>query len=341
MLLFFCLAYLIAFFLYLESKKPLYLYLTSLGILLAILTKSIAGLLFGPGLLIYLLIKSELIPLLRNRHFYVSAILCLLGVAAFYLSREFYNPGYLHAVWANEIGGRYSQSMEAHRHPFFYYFQKLPGRFKYYWPFSLLGMLFVWSGIKEERTLPQRFSLYSTLLVISFLLVISNSDTKLAWYDLPVYPFLSLLAAIGWTKIIWTKGLQIIPHNKRQVHKNWVLPVVTVLLLVIPYKTTLDYCMREDPVKYDSPEACGHYIAHLKSEHDYFITSLFYRPDIRFYYLSYGLKGYKIIPFDPNHPPGKGKKVMICGDQELRRVKAARDFEVLHQMGKCLFVQMK
>lgn len=341
LLVLFCTAYLLAFFLYLESKQTRYLYLTALGILLAVLTKSIAGLLFGPGLLLYLLFKSELLPLLRNRHFYFSAVLCLLGIAAFYLSREQYNPGYLQAVWENELGGRYGQTLEAHKHPFSYYFERLPERFPYFLLFTLLGIGWGFSRFRKRQSFTQRFALYSTLLTLSYLFVISNSGTKLAWYDLPVFPFLSLLAAVGWVNVVWRKLSQVSKVERWVERAPWLPAAVTLLLLTAPYIFTLQYCMRPDPAKYDGTEAYGHYIEELEEERDYYITILSYRPDIRFYHLAYQTKGYNIQPVSPDYPPEPGHKVMICGDKERKRVEEAGDFDILHQRGKCLFVQMK
>lgn len=341
LLVLFCTSYLLAFFLYLENKQTRYLYFTGLGILLVVLTKSIAGLLFAPGLLLYLLIKSELLPLLRNRHFYINAILCSLGIAAFYLGREYYNPGYLQAVWDNELAGRYIQTLDAHKHPFSYYFFRLPERFPYFLLFSLLGIGWGFVNLRKGQTFAQRLSLYATLLTVAFLLVISNSSTKLAWYDLPVFPFLSLLAAVGWTKIVWKKLSQTATVKKWVERAPWLSTAITILLLVLPYAFTLHYCMRPDPAKYDGTEAYGHYIEKMEAERDYYVTSLFYRPDIRFYQLAYQTRGYNIRPFNPSLPPKKGSKVMVCGDKEQKKLKAAGDFDILHQRGKCLFVRMQ
>lgn len=341
MLVFFCTVYLLAFFTYLENKRARYLYVTGLGILLAVLTKSIAGLLFAPGLLLYLLIKSELLPLLRNRHFYLSAAICLLGIAAFYLGREHYNPGYLQAVWENELGGRYTETLEAHKHPFSYYFRRLPERFPYFLLFSLLGMWWGVSSVRQAQTLAQRIALYSTLLVLSFLLVISNSSTKLAWYDLPVFPFLSLLAAVGWTKVVLHRLRQTSWGKKWMTRNPWLPAAATILLLLFPYLFTLKYCMRPDPAKYSGTEAYGHYIEKMEAERDYYITSMFYRPDIRFYQLAYQTRGYDIRLFHNKYPPDAGQKVMICGDKERQVVEETGAFDILHQQGKCLFVQMK
>lgn len=341
LLVLFCTGYLLAFFLYLESKQARYLYLTGLGILLAVLTKSIAGLLFAPGLLLYLLLKSEFLPLLRNRHFYFSAVLCLLGIAAFYLSREQYNPGYLQAVWENELGGRYGQTLETHKHPFFYYFGRLPKRFPYFLLFTLLGIGWGFVRLRSGQSFKQRFALYSTLLTVSYLLVISNSGTKLAWYDLPVFPFLSLLAAVGWVNVAWRKLSQTCKVKSWMERAPWLPTAITILLLTAPYVVTLKYCMRPDPAKYNGTEAYGHYIEKLEAERDYYITSLFYRPDIRFYQLAYQTRGYNLQFFNPSYPPEPGNKVMVCGDKERQRLEEAGDFEVLHQRGKCLFVRMQ
>lgn len=155
-----------------------------------------------------------------------------------------------------------------------------------------------------------------------------------------MFPLLAILAAIGWMHLLqWLSTAKwVIPVRSKFTHWRVVL---TLLLLLPPYIVSLVYITRPDPVKYDGTEAYGHYIEQLSHERDYYITSLFYRPDLRFYQLAYQTKGYEIRLFDPSHPPAKGSKVMICGEEERNRLGAAASFDKLHQQGKCLFVEIK
>ncbi len=341
LLTFFSTAYLLCFFFYLEKKQDRYLYFTVVGIICAVLTKSIASLLFGPGLFLYLILRKELLPLLRNPHFYFSALLCIGGIAAFYLTREQLNPGYLQTVWENELGGRYNETLESHKHPFFFYFGNLPKRFTYFWPLALVGMGYAIFMFRQTSQYSSRLAQYCSLSAFSYLFVISNSATKLPWYDLPAYPMLALLAAIGW--LLTLQVLERIAWWQNQVGRRpWLKILLTLGVLFYPYNRTIHYCLREDPVKYHGPQAYPHFIEFAEGEKNYHIASLFYRPNVRFYSSVYSMKGYSITPTDPNHPPKAGEKLMICGDAEKKRVDdAGAQYDVLYHQEKCWLVEIK
>ncbi len=134
---------------------------------------------------------------------YFAALAALLPLLSFYLLRENAEPGYLKAVWNNEIGGRYFSTLEGHRYPWYYYIAgMLNGRWGY-WAF-VVGFA-VWAVVSSHYRLDLAKYLWTTSL--SYLIIVSGSQTKLEWYDLPVYPLFAALTALGWrmlfSKPIW------------------------------------------------------------------------------------------------------------------------------------------
>jgi len=168
-------------------RKWLWLFFTALA--LAVLTKSVAGLTLLPGICLFALARRGF-RILRQPSFYGGLLLFLVLVGGYYLLRERYNPGYLHAVYENELGGRYLQTLEGHKYPFLFYFDNLRiWRFAWWTPFAAVAFI---AGFLDKKLLVKRITLFNLLMVFPFLLIVSLGGTKLDWYELPLYPFLAL-----------------------------------------------------------------------------------------------------------------------------------------------------
>jgi 4-amino-4-deoxy-L-arabinose transferase-like glycosyltransferase len=229
-------AYSMCFFLYIERKDNKFLFLTFVFLTLACLTKGIAGMFFIPGLFIYSLIRRQLISVLRNPHFYYGIASFILPVAAYYLFREKYNPGYLEAVWNNEISGRLNDTYESHYGPFWYYLELIvKGKYKFWrfvFPFGLV------LGLLNRNLNIKRITLYSSVLILMHFLLISSFETKTRWYDIPMYPYMAFISAAGiYTVFEWIKNLEVI----RTVRYFNILPYLFLFTaFAYPYKLTLD-----------------------------------------------------------------------------------------------------
>jgi len=186
--------YALSFFIFIETQKLKYLYFTFLAIILAALTKGIAGVLFAPALLFYALARRKAMDLIKNPHLYFGVGLFLLFVLGFYLLREHYNHGYIKAVIGNELVGRYFQTNEGHKASFWFYLRMLVDhQFGYWYLFVPCGVLV---GFFHSEKIYRRLAGYSALLVVVYFIVISFGQTKLEWYSVPMFPFLAILVAI-------------------------------------------------------------------------------------------------------------------------------------------------
>lgn len=179
---------------YTENQKPKHLYFFFISVTLAVLTKSISGLLLLPAIGLYVIYRKNVRIMLLSKHFYFGMGIFLLFILGYYLLRENAAPGYLKAVGENELWGRYMQSLEYHNEPFdFYYDQIRLHRYKAYYifiPFAAFTGIFLMKN-KQIKGL----SILSTIIIISYFLIISIAKTKLFWYDLPLYPFFAILIA--------------------------------------------------------------------------------------------------------------------------------------------------
>lgn len=237
-------AYLLCFYLYLESKKIKFLHFFFLAVTLAILTKSVQGLIFAPALLIYVLIQKQLF-IFRNKWLYIDLFLSILVVAAYYLLRELYNPGYLEAVWLSELGGRYLTTLGVHSADFFYYYRELMNY--HYSDWFWLVPCGIALGLFSTDIRVRKITLYTAILVLVYFLVISYAKTKLVWYMTPMYPLLAILATIGlYVVFVFLKTSK----DLNQHFNIAVLPVVFLFILFLnPYRKIIDkvYFPKEDP----------------------------------------------------------------------------------------------
>jgi len=235
LLTFFTTSYILLFFLFLESGNFKYFHLFVLSIILSVYTKSIQGLIFLPALLAYALTEKKW-NFFKDKRVYIDAILCILIIASYYLIRESLTPGYLNLVWENELGGRYVNAIENHKESFWFYFTMLNKHHFAEWiwflPFGILTGLF----FKDEKI--RKITILSTYVVLFYWFVISYSETKLEWYEIPLFPFLAMVVAISlytMFKLIYNSV-----EVKRVMGKN-VLPFVLLFgLLFMPYKTTYE-----------------------------------------------------------------------------------------------------
>ena len=229
---------------------------------LAALTKGIAPFLLAPGLLAYLLVSKGLLTWLRSRNFWIGTAMLVLLFGGYYLVRELLNPGYLRAVVENEMTGRYFETLEENQASFHYYIRGIyQWRFKAWFYLVPLGVLLgYWKG--DKRT--TGFLNLSLLVTSLYLLVISLSETKLEWYDLPVFPFLFMMAALFFQMVI--QGLT---GEQGPVRIRWGKNLVAASLLLFffmtPYYHTFKSNRSGDAFNQDETYRLSHY---LREMHD-------------------------------------------------------------------------
>ena len=223
--------YSIAFFRFSQEKRSYMLYLTMILIALAILAKSTAALIPLPGLILWAFISSNGVKLLKEKDFWLSFVVLLIIVMAYYLGREAVNPGYLKTVDANEIRGRFLEVSEGNRGAFMFYIKKLSGKRFGSWFWILLFSVPL--SLMNRKVAERSAAIFSIIMWASFLLLISISKTKLVWYDVPAYPFFAITIGMA-LRTLWQLSAKI--NSKIALITTRVLFILlAILALAHPY----------------------------------------------------------------------------------------------------------
>jgi 4-amino-4-deoxy-L-arabinose transferase-like glycosyltransferase len=220
-------------------------YAAALSVSAAILTKGIAGVLFLPGVGAYVLARGKLLQLLKLSATWIGCGIVLVITAGFYAAREFAAPGYLSAVWLNELGGRYGGVIEGHRGPWTYYLSSFLSPNWVTWlrrpivaepyiasafPWSLALPLALVAGNLSGEARCRRACLLIALCLFSYILIISFGSTKIPWYLAPTYPFTAIAVALG-AGHLWTQ-LRNSREPTLQLIGRW-LPVASVAIALL------------------------------------------------------------------------------------------------------------
>lgn len=177
---------------------------------LAVLTKSLAALLWVPVLgTTILLFGSQKMQLIKSmvKEIWIPVVLVL----SYYAYREIITPGYLEAVWNNEIVGRYFAANEGHVTPWYYYFEQLFSHHFQGFIFVIIPACISIYFIKKER----QKTMYFLLLALCFIAVISLSATRIHWYLAPAIVLFSVFFGISFQlailqnrkNILWVVGM--------------------------------------------------------------------------------------------------------------------------------------
>jgi len=285
MLTFFTTAYLVCLFMYTEHdgpKRNRYLLLFFVFLTGAVLTKGIAGMLFAPVLALYIIFRKQLISTLTNKYFYVGTLAFAACIVGYYLLREHYNPGYLQAVYENELGGRFSTVNEGHEGPWHFYWDAIRWRSfgEWYWvlPSAIVALFFMGSNIKRRA---MAFSLFAAIL---FIVIISSSATKLEWYSMPAYPLFAIVAGLLFNQLANVAAL--LP----KINRTWAIVLLITIFSVQPTWNLYNYIKRNyDDLEQDSFYSTAYYFKDIMKGNKEL------KKETTFLYSSYSLQFYFML----------------------------------------------
>lgn len=263
------------FFNYLENSSKKQLLLSGLFLWLGIMTKGIHGLLLLPGLLIWVIVQKKFKSHLFKLHFVLTFSGAILLSITYYVIREQLNPGYLNAVWQNEIIGRYFEVNEGNKGDFWFYFDMLSKHHYTNW-FWLLpcGLL---AGVFSREAVIRKITWFSFIIVLSYGLIISFSKTKLEWYEAPLFPFMAIIISVFVYQVfLMIKNSSVI---KNLYAKNVMPWIFLFLLFYNPYQSTLDKVYFPKELEYEKDEyRLSYYLKDaLKGKKDVNGSIIFYK----------------------------------------------------------------
>ncbi len=348
LLIFFLVAGLISWLMYLQdARRRRYLMIFVLALVGGVLTKSVAGLFFGPGLLIFTLLSGHLLEVMRRRDFWFAVMAVVGIIGGFYGLNEYYYPGYWRLVWENELFPRFFNTATTYQYQTsednWYYLRLLVEKhFKWYWPLVPLSLLLTF--FQKDQKLRQFISLVA-LTAILFIGFISKGTIN-NWYDAPAIPLLAIIVGTG-LGLFWQALNQAFVMSKWQ--KGALIFCFFVTIFTWPYIDTIQtHCYR--PQRYGLDTVYGDFFKKLRQEHpDWKDIFVFYEP-LNAHFLFYEQvyirdhnyrirscgpgRGARACP--PDKRPGAEEKIMVCKPElreelhELYELKEVRYFEGCH-----------
>ena len=324
-----------------EEKRRKYILLFGLSVALSVLTKSVVGLMFLPAFFLYVSVQRKIKKALFYKWTLFAITIALILISGYYFLRENYNPGYLQAVWENELGGRYLGTLEKHKEPFGWYFERLI--FKQFVPWIYLFPIAIWLGFKSNPKI-KRLTYFSILTALSFLLIISVSNTKLEHYDAPIYPFLALLTGIGLVsvtaKFIWQVKKYLNTYfNQLQSSQffNTVLLILILLIFAYPYYKIIDSIYLQEPSK--QYNEYGWFMRRNQDTKTYFVAVKNYNAHLEFYKQAYNRKGYKIETTYPKNLES-GNIAMFCQNNVKKIIDDYYEYQIKDTDRGCFLIEI-
>lgn len=342
--------YSILFYRYTLQPTHKRLYSIALLVILAGLTKGVAGMFFAPALIIFALTQKKLAGLIRNVHTWYAAALAVAGVGCYYIIREWYNPGYIAMAFGNEISGRYFEAREGHNYgPWFYFY--IIWRDRMFFPWLFLLPFSIWFVLGSKQLKP--VGLFALLNISTVFLIVSTSATKLPWYWLPALPMLCLLVGLFIDKIIhWVYDqLKAFPAPIR-------LGLSLFLLLAIfyfPYRTIIKKVYISNHQGWQEEQMVYRdFIKVLPKEDSITILHPYYNGHITFYKSLANKTAAHIGQHILFPPPEKvqvvssgtplfnpGEWIGVCEQQAMDTLSSRFQYEVLKELGPCRLVEIK
>lgn len=184
-------------------------------------TKLYAVFLFVPAFLVGLIYVKKLRQFIFNWNFLIGIIFFVGSAIGLIVMREMETPGYIDVILSKDAG-RIFEVVEYHTESATYYLHNLfTYRFGMWMIFAVIGAVLLFFS-KNEKHRVIHIVLFAC--VISYLLIITLSATKLEWYDMPLFPLLALLAAYPIQSLILEK-----------ISIKWQQYAFIALIFVYPY----------------------------------------------------------------------------------------------------------
>ncbi len=257
---------------------------------------------------------------------------------SYYFLREIFNPGYLKAVLENEIAGRYLQTNEGHNGDALFYLRLL---YKYhfsYWLYWIPLAFFIIPFLSEVRV--KSLGVFLLIQLICYLLILSISQTKLEWYNAPLYPFFAILIGLIITQIY--NGVKKYFNSQSQ----WVHTAIFILFCSAIYASPVQSIFRssifqEKESNYNAlffGDFIKDYFSLFDQQKSLKIVSSGYNPHLLFYAKIYQRNGYSIDIIEPNTEIHKKDTLLLCDINKWPSFSSTYMFDTIYQEGTDKFV---
>jgi 4-amino-4-deoxy-L-arabinose transferase-like glycosyltransferase len=330
----------VCFFQYLENGRARYLYWVAVALTAAVLTKSVAGLLGVPGLLLYALLQRKLGWLLRQPRLYVAAALGAAIIIGYFVGREALDPGYWQAVKYNDLGGRFLEN-QGDGDKWYYYLRNMQKYTFTPWIWAIAPTVLL--SLTRTAGVVRRGAVLLLLFAGGWLAVVSASASRHDWYDAPMYPALALLMGLG-LAIFYQDVMQLyLPRLSRWQGLALQLAVV-VGVFYAPYSAIIDQLIAERHSNFNigSDGYLGRYLPKVLQDQpqltdltvvgeDHYNAALFY------YQLVFATQGVKTVNTTGNRAGSlpTGTIAVVCDPVFRARLDSAFHTVQLHEEEPC------
>jgi 4-amino-4-deoxy-L-arabinose transferase-like glycosyltransferase len=324
-------------------------YLFVLMLVCGTLTKSVIGIIFLPGLFIFVLLEGKLLWLLRQPKLYAGILAFTVLVGGYYLGREMKQPGYLQLVWNNELFPRYfnnADTWDYHESNDAWYYIRLiwKEQFSYFAAWLPLAIII---GMGRGTSILRSFVICLLCVGGSFLFIISGGTIN-SWYDAPVFPLLAMLTGLGIGQVFnWANG-NLLPGS---AFRHLFAFLFTIALFSYPYYKTITEQVYQP--KYQAQDMkYGDFFKLLRRHHpDRRSLFVFYEPvNTHFHFYQYIYNnhfGFNIrsCGWEPivNCPetPQPGELIMVCDPGILAQVKEQYGGEIIMEHEGCVLMNIE
>jgi len=253
-LILFTTLYTLSYFAYIAGErikyKKLLLLSGSIGLLCAIYTKGIAGLIPAFGILIFSFYRLRIRHLLTDWKFHLSWLMPLIIGVAYYIIRSNIDPGYWNAILDSELGLFMSSSKYAGKHPeWIFYFKHLFR--KDFSPYVLLIPVALYFGFTSKQKIINDFTFYSFFGPLAIIFIMSFTGVKNEWYIAPEYPILALLVGVGVIEGYHRLSRVKNPFFNKPITKILIVSIVFGSFFVPPYIKTINNILAENDHIYE------------------------------------------------------------------------------------------
>lgn len=184
----------LSFYNYTQGNNRNQLLISCMSFILAVFTKSIAGMLFLLPMFVFVIYMDKLKQLFSSKEFYIGLVSFFVIIGSYVFIRAGLQGDYIESIIRVDTIGRAVNAIDGHVHPFGYYWHLfIQFHFAYWVLFFIAGLAYAY----YEKAFQYRLLIgYLALLIFFHLMTISLCTSKLKWYSLPNIPLASMIAAI-------------------------------------------------------------------------------------------------------------------------------------------------
>jgi hypothetical protein len=239
----------------------------------------------------------------------------------------------------NEISGRFGTVIEGHSGgPMFYVTLLSTAHFTFWIMLFLLGIVI---GVLSADKVIENLTIYLSLVVVIFYLVLSASESKLYWYDLPVFPIMAVITAMGVSYIISYVSMHSLASKKVRT-----IAYVSILVFVfaLPYYNIIDFVLSPHTGT-DENSSMALYMKSVREGKRKIHGYLFTNDSKTDQNINYYLKIHPIkLPYKDVNDLMPSDKVIIFSPSIKEHINRNYDFEIVESIGDvkvCQIIKVK